>query len=250
MIATKGYAAQSATSDLAPWNFDRRDPGAHDVQFDILYCGVCHSDLHQVKDEWGGAIFPMVPGHEIVGRVTKVGNHVKKFKEGDIVGVGCLVDSCRVCDNCQEGLEQYCTNGHSQTYNGLEQDKVTPTYGGYSNTIVVNEDFVLSISDKLHLPAVAPLLCAGITTYSPLKYWKVGKGHKLGVVGLGGLGHMAVKFGAAFGAEVTVFSTSPEKEADARKLGAHNFVVSKDPEQMKAKAGYFDFIIDSVSAQS
>ena len=248
MIAAKGYAAPSANADLGPWNFERRDPGAHDVQFEIKYCGVCHSDLHQVKDEWGGSIFPMVPGHEIVGIVTKVGDHVKKFKEGDIVGVGCLVDSCRVCDNCQDGLEQYCTNGHSQTYNGLEQDKKTPTYGGYANNIVVHEDFVLSISDKLHLPAVAPLLCAGITTYSPLKHWKVGKGHKLGVVGLGGLGHMAVKFGASFGAEVTVFSTSPEKEADAKKLGAHKFVVSKDAEQMKAAAGYFDFIIDTVSA--
>ncbi len=248
MIATKGYAAQSATTDLAPWNFERREPGPHDVQFDIQYCGVCHSDLHQIKDEWGGSIFPMVPGHEIVGKVTKVGAHVKKFKEGDLVGVGCLVDSCRVCDNCQEGLEQYCTNGHSQTYNGLEQDKKTPTYGGYSNNIVVHEDFVLSISDKLHLPAVAPLLCAGITTYSPLRYWKVGKGHKLAVVGLGGLGHMAVKFGAAFGAEVTVLSTSPSKEEDARKLGAHKFVVTKDPEQMKAITGYFDFILDTVSA--
>jgi len=249
MIATKAYAAQTKDSGLAPWNFQRRDVGPRDVQFDILFCGVCHSDLHQIKDEWGGSIFPMVPGHEIVGRVVKVGSEVKKFKVGDLAGTGCLVDSCRVCDNCKDGLEQYCTNGHSQTYNGLEQDKKTPTYGGYSNTIVVHEDFVLSISEKLDLAGVAPLLCAGITTYSPLRHWKVGKGHKLGVVGLGGLGHMAVKFGVAFGAEVTVLSTSAAKEADARKLGAHKFLVTTDKEQTKAAAGYFDFIIDTVSAE-
>jgi len=249
MIATKAYAAQNKNSGLAPWNFERRDVGPRDVQFDILYCGVCHSDLHQIKDEWGGAIFPMVPGHEIVGRVVKVGSEVKKFKVGDLAGTGCLVDSCRQCDNCQHGLEQYCTNGHSQTYNGLEQDHKTPTYGGYSNTIVVHEDFVLSVSEKLDLAAVAPLLCAGITTYSPLRHWKVGKGHKLGVVGLGGLGHMAVKFGVAFGAEVTVLSTSSKKEADAKKLGAHKFLVTSDKEQMKAAAGTFDFLLDTVSAE-
>ncbi len=249
MIATKAYAAQTKDSGLAPWNFQRRDVGPRDVQFDILFCGVCHSDLHQIKDEWGGSIFPMVPGHEIVGRVVKVGSEVKKFKVGDLAGTGCLVDSCRVCDNCKDGLEQYCTNGHSQTYNGVEQDKKTPTYGGYSNTIVVHEDFVLSVSEKLDLAGVAPLLCAGITTYSPLRHWKVGKGHKLGVVGLGGLGHMAVKFGVAFGAEVTVLSTSAAKEADARKLGAHKFLVTTDKEQTKAAAGYFDFIIDTVSAE-
>ncbi len=249
MIATKAYAAQTKDSSLAPWNFQRRDVGPRDVQFDILFCGVCHSDLHQIKDEWGGSIFPMVPGHEIVGRVVKVGSEVKKFKVGDLAGTGCLVDSCRVCDNCKDGLEQYCTNGHSQTYNGMEQDKKTPTYGGYSNTIVVHEDFALHISEKLDLAAVAPLLCAGITTYSPLRHWKVGKGHKLGVVGLGGLGHMAVKFGVAFGAEVTVLSTSTAKEADARKLGAHKFMVTTDKEQTKAAAGYFDFIIDTVSAE-
>lgn len=248
MIATKAYAAQSKDSGLAPWNFQRRDIGPRDVQFDILFCGVCHSDLHQIQDEWGGSIFPMVPGHEIVGRVIKVGTEVKKFKVGDLAGTGCLVDSCRTCDNCKHGLEQYCTNGHSQTYNGLEQDKKTPTYGGYANTIVVHEDFVLTISDKLDLAAVAPLLCAGITTYSPLRHWKVGKGHKLAVLGLGGLGHMAVKFGVAFGAEVTVLSTSASKEADAKKLGAHKFVVTSDREQTKAVAGYFDFIIDTVSA--
>jgi uncharacterized zinc-type alcohol dehydrogenase-like protein len=191
----------------------------------------------------------MVPGHEIVGKVVKVGAHVKKYKVGDTVGVGCLVDSCRHCDECKQGLEQYCTNGSSQTYNGREQDHKTPTYGGYSNTIVVHEDFVLKVSDKLNLAAVAPLLCAGITTYSPLRHWKVGKGHKLAVVGLGGLGHMAVKFGAAFGAEVTVLSTSAGKEADAKKLGAHKFVVTKDEDQLKSVKGYFDFIIDTVSAK-
>jgi len=249
MIAVKGYAAQTKDTDLAPWNFERREVGPHDVQFAIDFCGVCHSDLHQIKDEWGGGLFPMVPGHEIVGRVTAVGSHVTKFKVGDLAGTGCLVDSCRVCDNCQHGLEQYCTNGHSQTYNGLEQDKKTPTYGGYSDTIVVHEDFVLHIPEKLDLAATAPLLCAGITTYSPLRHWNVGKGHKLAVLGLGGLGHMGVKFGVAFGAEVTVLSSSPKKEEDAKKLGAHKFVVTSDPEQLASVSGYFDFILDTVSAE-
>lgn len=249
MIATKGYAAQDNKSPLAPWNFERREVGPHDVQFDIQYCGVCHSDLHQIKDDWFPGIFPMVPGHEIVGRVVKVGDHVKKFKVGDIAGTGCMVDSCRECENCKKDLEQYCLKGNSQTYNGLEQDGKTPTYGGYSNTIVVHEDFVLHISDKLNLAAVAPLLCAGITTYSPLRHWKVGKGHKLAVLGLGGLGHMAVKFGVSFGAEVTVLSTSPFKEQDARKLGAHNFVVTTDEAQLAAARNSFDFILDTVSAE-
>jgi uncharacterized zinc-type alcohol dehydrogenase-like protein len=247
MIQAKSYAAQSPTTDLAPWDFERREVGPHDVQFDIQYCGVCHSDLHQIRNEWFPGIFPMVPGHEIVGRVVKVGEHVKKFKVGDIAGVGCLVDSCRQCENCKEGLEQYCLEGNVQTYNGREKNGI-PTYGGYSNTIVVHEDFVLHVSDKLNLAAVAPLLCAGITTYSPLKHWKVGKGHKLAVLGLGGLGHMAVKFGVAFGAEVTVLSTSASKEADAKKLGAHKFVVTKDAQQFKSVVGYFDFILDTVSA--
>lgn len=248
MTATKAYAAQDAKSELAPWNFERRDVGPHDVQIDILYCGVCHSDLHQIRDEWGGSIFPMVPGHEIVGRVNKVGDHVKKYKTGDLVGVGCMVDSCRTCDNCKEGLEQFCLNGGSYTYNGYEQDKKTPTYGGYSNLIVTHEDFVLSVSEKLPLANVAPLLCAGITTYSPLRHWKVGKGHRVGVLGLGGLGHMAVKFAVSFGAEVTVLSTSASKKADAEKLGAHKFVVTTDPESVNTVKGYFDFIIDTVSA--
>lgn len=248
MIAAKGYAARDAKSPLAPFSFQRREPGPRDVQFDILYCGVCHSDIHQVRDEWGGSIYPMVPGHEIVGRVTRVGAQVKKFKSGDLAATGCLVDSCRTCENCKQGLEQYCMNGFSLTYNGYEQDKKTPTYGGYSNVIVVHEDFVLRISDRLPLPGVAPLLCAGITTYSPLRHWKVGKGHRVAVIGLGGLGHMAVKFAVSFGAEVTVLSTSPAKEADARKLGAHQFVVTIAPENLKPLNSYFDFIMDTVSA--
>ncbi|MBL7859003.1 MAG: NAD(P)-dependent alcohol dehydrogenase [Cyclobacteriaceae bacterium] len=247
MITAKGYAAQTPTTDLAPWNFERREVGPHDVQFDISFCGVCHSDLHQIKNEWFPGIFPMVPGHEIVGTVKKVGSHVTKFRVGDLAAVGCMVDSCRTCENCKDGLEQYCSNGNVGTYNGRGKDGL-PTYGGYSNTIVVHEDFVLHVSDKLSLAAVAPLLCAGITTYSPLRHWRVGKGHKLAVLGLGGLGHMAVKFGVAFGAEVTVLSTSPEKEVDAKKLGAHKFVLTTDRAQTKNVKGYFNFILDTVSA--
>ncbi len=249
MISAKGYAAQTNTSDLAPWTFDRREPGPHDVQFDILYCGVCHSDLHQIRDDWFPGIFPMVPGHEIVGRVVKVGDKVTKFKAGDLAATGCLVDSCGHCDNCKHDLEQYCLEGATGTYNAHERDGKTPTYGGYSNTIVVKEEFVLRLADNADLPATAPLLCAGITTYSPLRHWKVGKGHKLAVLGLGGLGHMAVKFGVAFGADVTVLSTSPKKEADAKKLGAHNFVVTTDEAQVTAARGTFDFILDTVSAE-
>ncbi|MFA6058441.1 MAG: NAD(P)-dependent alcohol dehydrogenase [Taibaiella sp.] len=249
MIAAKGYAAQSPEANLASWNFERREVGPHDVQFEILYCGVCHSDLHQIRNDWFPGIFPMVPGHEIVGRVTHVGDHVKNFKVGDLAGTGCMVDSCQVCENCKNDLEQYCLEGSTMTYNGLERDGKTPTYGGYSNTIVVREEFVLHVSDKLNLAAVAPLLCAGITTYSPLKHWKVGKGHKLAVLGLGGLGHMAVKFCVAFGAEVTVLSTSPSKEVDAKKLGAHKFVVTTDEVQVSAARGTFDFILDTVSAE-
>jgi uncharacterized zinc-type alcohol dehydrogenase-like protein len=248
MVPAKGWAAQSPEANLAPWNFERRAVGPHDVQLEIRYCGVCHSDLHQVRNDWFPGIFPMVPGHEIVGKVISVGDHVKKFGIGDLAGVGCLVDSCRSCENCEQGLEQYCLNGGVPTYNGRGKDG-NPTYGGYSNTIVVHEDFVLHISEKLSLAAVAPLLCAGITTYSPLRYWKVGQGHKLAVVGLGGLGHMGVKFGVAFGAEVTVLSTSPSKEAAARELGAHKFVVTADPEQVAAVKGSFDFILDTVSAK-
>lgn len=248
MIKTKGYAAQNAHSPLAPFTFERRIPGPEDVHFEILFCGVCHSDLHQIRDEWGGSIFPMVPGHEIVGRVVKVGNHVKKFKVGDLAAVGCLVDSCRDCENCKQGLEQYCKNGPVGTYNSLEKDGKTKTYGGYSNQIVVHEDFVLHVPANLPLAAVAPLLCAGITTYSPLKHWRVGKGHKVGVLGLGGLGHMAVKFASAFGAEVTMLSTSISKEVDAKRLGAQKFTLTTDAEKVKSLKGYFDFIIDTVSA--
>jgi uncharacterized zinc-type alcohol dehydrogenase-like protein len=248
MTKTKAFAAQDAESTLSQWHVDRRAPGPNDIQIEILYCGVCHSDLHQIRNEWGNSIFPMVPGHEIVGRISKIGSAVTKFKVGELAGVGCLVDSCRKCENCKEGLEQYCLNGSSPTYNGLEQDKKTPTYGGYSKMIVADQDFVLQISDKLPLQNVAPLLCAGITTYSPLRHWKVGTGHKLAVLGLGGLGHMAVKFGVSFGAEVTMLSSSPSKQEDARKLGAHKFVLTSDREQLKSVQGSFDFIIDTVSA--
>jgi alcohol dehydrogenase (NADP+) len=248
MIETKGYAAQDAKTPLAPWNFQRREVGDHDVKIDIIYCGVCHSDIHQVRNEWGGSVFPMVPGHEIIGRISKVGNHVHKFKPGNLVGVGCMVDSCRQCDNCKNGLQQYCTGGPSFTYNSVEQDHKTPTYGGYSNVVIVNEDFVLQVSEKLPITGVAPLLCAGITTYSPLRHWKIGKGHNVGILGLGGLGHMAVKFASSFGAEVTMLSTSKSKEADAKKLGAHKFVLTTNNEYVNKVKGYFDFIIDTVSA--
>ena len=248
MMPTKGYAAQSSTTPLAPFNFERRDPGSHDVEIDILFCGVCHTDIHLLKNDWGMSIYPMVPGHEIVGRVVSVGGHVKKFKPGDIAGVGCLVDSCRVCEYCKQGLEQYCQGGFVLTYSSLEKDGKTVTQGGYSTKIVVDERFVLKISNSLSHAKAAPLLCAGITTYSPLRHWKVGKGHKIGIIGLGGLGHMAIKFAASFGAEVTVLSTSPGKKGDAEKLGAHNFVVTTDEEQMKATANTLDFILDTLSA--
>ena len=247
MIQSKGYAAQTPETELAAWDFERREVGPHDVQLEILYCGVCHSDLHQIKDEWFPGIFPMVPGHEIVGKVVKVGDHVRHFKIGEFAGIGCMVDSCQVCENCKDGLEQYCLQESTQTYNNKGRDGV-PTYGGYSNNIVVREEFVLHLSEKLSLAATAPLLCAGITTYSPLRHWKVGRGHKLAVLGLGGLGHMAVKFGVAFGADVTVLSTSPSKEAAAKALGAHHFVVTSNEAQVKAVIGSFDFILDTVSA--
>ncbi|SEL88271.1 NAD(P)-dependent alcohol dehydrogenase [Parapedobacter koreensis] len=246
MIQVKGYAAQAVNEKLAPWNFKRRELGTHDVQIEILYCGVCHSDIHNIKNEWFPGIFPMVPGHEIVGRISAVGERVSKFKIGDLAGVGTYIDACRECEDCKSGHEQFCNQG-VQTYNHLDRNG-QPTYGGYSNILVINEDFTFHISEKLDLAATAPLLCAGVTTYSPLNRWKVGKGHKLGVVGLGGLGHMAVKFGVALGAEVTVFSTSPDKEEAARKLGAHHFVVSKDEDQMKAVFHSFDFVLDTVSA--
>ena len=248
MTPVKGYAAQTATEPLTPYSFERRALRPHDVQIEILYCGVCHSDLHTARSEWGPSVYPCVPGHEIVGRVTAVGDHVKKFKAGDLAGIGCLVDSCRECQNCKQGLEQYCEQGATFTYNSPDRVDGTNNLGGYSNGIVSDESFVLLISDRLPLEGVAPLLCAGITTYSPLRHWKVGKGHKVGILGLGGLGHMAVKFAAAFGAEVTMLSTSAGKEADARRLGAHRFALTKDPEQLKGLNKYFDFIIDTVSA--
>jgi uncharacterized zinc-type alcohol dehydrogenase-like protein len=242
-----GYAAHDKTSALVPFHFDRRDPGPNDVVVEIAYCGICHSDIHQVLDEWKNSLYPMVPGHEIVGRVAKVGSAVKKFKEGDLAGVGVMVDSCRVCANCKAGEEAYCTKGMVGTYNAKDYAGEL-TFGGYSNNIVVDERYVLSISPKLNLAAVAPLLCAGITTYSPLRHWKVGKGSKVGIIGLGGLGHMGLKFAHSMGAEVVQFTTSASKIDDARKLGAHEVVVTKDPAAVAKHAGSFDFILDCVSA--
>jgi uncharacterized zinc-type alcohol dehydrogenase-like protein len=224
-IPAKGFAAHSSSDQLSPFDFSRRVPGPKDVAMEILYCGVCHTDIHLTRNDWGISIYPIVPGHEIVGRVGNVGNEVTRFRAGDIVGVGCLVDSCRHCNNCKHGLEQYCENGWTLTYNSLDKDGKTPTFGGYSNSIVVDEDFVLKVSPNLPLNKVAPLLCAGITTYSPLRYWKVGAGQKVAVVGLGGLGHMAVKFAASFGAEVTVLSRSAGKAEDAKKAGRDQFCI-------------------------
>jgi uncharacterized zinc-type alcohol dehydrogenase-like protein len=248
MIQAKGYAVQGPESKFEPFSFERRELGASDVLIEIQYCGICHSDIHQARNEWQNSIYPMVPGHEIVGRVAQTGAEVSKFKEGDIAGVGCFVDSCRACENCSEGFEQFCLIHCAQTYNSTEMDRKTPTYGGYSSQIVVDANYALKISDTENLAGIAPLLCAGITTYSPLKRFNVQKGQKVGVVGLGGLGHMGVKLAVSMGAEVTVFSTSPSKEQDARKLGAHNFVVTREPENMKPLTGKFDFILDTVSA--
>lgn len=248
MPATKFYAVQEATTPFAPFTINRREPKPHDVVIEILYCGVCHSDLHTARNEWYNTVYPCVPGHEIVGRVTAVGSHVKKFKAGDLAGVGCMVDSCQECENCKEGLEQFCANGMVGTYNGNEKDGSGITFGGYSKSIVAREEFVLHISDKLPLEAVAPLLCAGITTYSPLRYWKIGKGHKVAILGLGGLGHMGVKLAASMGAEVTMLSHTAAKEKDAKRLGAHHFVLTSDKEQVKKVIGSFDFILDTVSA--
>lgn len=248
MIQAKGYAVQGPQSKFEPFSFERRDLGASDVLIEIEYCGICHSDIHQARNEWRNSIYPMVPGHEIVGRIKQVGAAVSKFKTGEAAGVGCFVDSCRTCENCAADFEQFCLVHCAQTYNSTEMDKTTPTFGGYSNQIVVDEAYALKISEAENLAGVAPLLCAGITTYSPLKKFNVGTGQKVGVVGLGGLGHMGVKLAASMGAEVTVFSTSPAKEQDARNLGAHNFVVTKEPENMKPLAGKFDFILDTVSA--
>ena len=248
MLLTKGYAASGAQEQLKPFSFERREPRATDVQLEILFCGVCHSDLHIARNEWGRTLYPCVPGHEIVGRVVKAGREVKKFREGDLAAVGCLVDSDRVCENCRAGLEQVCEQGATLTYNSKDPHTGGITYGGYSKSIVVDQDFVLRLSDKLDMASAAPLLCAGVTTWSPLRRWKVGRGQKVGVVGLGGLGHMAVKFANAFGAEVTLFTTSEGKTADAKRLGAHEVVISKDEEAMEKQSRSFDFLIDTVSA--
>ncbi len=244
-----GYAAHDPSTPLVPYSFTRRDVGPNDVKIDILYCGVCHSDLHTARNEWNNTLYPSVPGHEIVGRVTAVGEAVSRFKVGDIAGVGCLVDSCRTCPSCGEGLEQYCENGFTGTYNGPAFGGGENTLGGYSDNVVVDQHFVLRIShDEASLAAVAPLLCAGITTYSPLRQWKVGPGQKVGVVGLGGLGHMAVKIANAMGAHVVLFTTSPDKKEDALRLGASEVVVSKNPDEMAAHLNSFDFILNTVAA--
>ena len=249
MSIAKAYAATSPTTPLAPFSVERRDPGEHDVALDILYCGVCHSDLHTARNEWKNTLYPSVPGHEIVGRVTAVGAHVTKHKVGDIVGVGCMVDSCQHCSACAEDLEQYCESGFTGTYNGPMFPNGSNTFGGYSSHIVVRESFVLKINHpEAELAAVAPLLCAGITTYSPLRQWKVGPGQKVGIIGLGGLGHVAVKIAAAMGAHVVLFTTSDSKREDALRLGAKEVVVSKNADEMAAHANSLDFILNTVAA--
>jgi alcohol dehydrogenase (NADP+) len=250
-IATKGFATRGTEAKFEPFNFTRRNVGPKDILIDILYCGICHSDIHQAKDEWHDtmpAMYPMVPGHEIVGRVTKAGSDVTKFKEGDLAGIGCFVDSCRECAPCTHGQEQFCVKGCAMTYNGTEMDRATPTYGGYSDHYVIDEKYALTVNATEDLAGVAPLLCAGITTYSPLKRFIVGPGKKVAVAGLGGLGHMGVKIAAAMGADVTVLSTSPSKEADARKLGAHNFLNTRDADATAEAAGSFDILLDTISA--
>lgn len=248
MSQTRGFAAPSATSPLAPYSFERREPGDRDVAIDIKYCGICHSDIHQARDEWGGGIFPMVPGHEIAGIVTRVGPKVTKFKPGDKVGVGCFVDSCGRCPECRQDMEQYCSILTSWTYNGLEQDRKTPTYGGYSEKIVVDEHFVLRLPE-LPLDAAAPLLCAGITLYSPLKRWQTGPGKRVAILGLGGLGHIGIKLAHAMGAEVTVLSHSAKKEADAKRMGADQFVATSSRDAFRSLNRYFDLIISTVSVE-
>jgi len=251
-FTAKAYAAHGASTPLAPFTIPRRSPRPEDVQIEILFCGVCHSDLHQVRNEWQSVmptVYPLVPGHEIVGRVSKVGRAVKKFKEGDIAAVGCMVDSCRTCASCRDGEEQYCEVGMTLTYNSEDKILGGVTYGGYSDSIVVDEAYVLRVPSKLDLAGTAPLLCAGITTYSPLRRWRVGKGQKVGIVGLGGLGHMGLKFAHAFGAHVVLFTTSQNKTADAKRLGADEVVISKNAEEMQKHASSFDFILDAVSAE-
>jgi uncharacterized zinc-type alcohol dehydrogenase-like protein len=249
MIKIKAYAARSAKSPLAPAAIQRRTPGKHDVQIEILFCGICHTDVHIARNEWGATTYPCVPGHEIVGCVTHVGAGVKKFSPGDLVGVGCMVDSCRKCESCREHLEQFCEKGATFTYNSPDKKSGGQTYGGYSQSVVVDESFVLRMPKNLELAATAPLLCAGITTYSPLRHHNIGKGHKVGVVGLGGLGHMGVKLANAFGAHVVVFTTSLGKKKDAKRLGAHEVVLSKNEKEMAKHANSFDFILDTVAAK-
>ena len=246
-MKTRAWAALAADKELVPYEIDRRDVGPNDVQIDILFSGICHSDMHQARGEWGASTFPMVPGHEIVGRVTAVGANVKKLKVGELAGVGCMVDSCRTCNPCGHGDEQFCEKRPAFTYNGTEMDRKTPTYGGYSKQIVVTEHFALKIPDGIELSAAAPLLCAGITTYSPLRQWNCKKGDRVGVVGLGGLGHMAVKLAAAMGAEVTMLSTSRSKEADATRLGATSFALTTEKSTFKTLVGKFDLLIDTIS---
>jgi uncharacterized zinc-type alcohol dehydrogenase-like protein len=248
-MKSHGYAAYDKSSPLRPFSFERREPGPHDVAVEIAFCGICHSDIHQVRDEWGGSMYPMVPGHEIVGRVLAVGSEVKKFKPGDLAGVGVLVDSCRKCANCKQSLEQYCVEGMTGTYNAIDRSG-NVTYGGYSNNIVCDERYVHTLSAKFgdKLAGVAPLLCAGITTYSPMRHWGVGSGKKVGVVGLGGLGHMGLKFAHSFGAHTVQFTTSASKIDDAKRLGADEVVISKDANAMAKHAASFDFILDCVSA--
>ena len=247
-MKSQGLAALSAGAPLTPFSFDRRELGSNDVALDISYAGICHSDIHQVREEWGPAIFPMVPGHEIAGVVTQIGASVTKFKVGDLIGVGVFIDSCRTCESCVAGLQQYCVNGMTGTYNTLERDGKTVAYGGYSNNFVINEDYAVHIPANLSLAGVAPLLCAGITLYSPLKKWGAKAGMQVGVMGLGGLGHMGVKFAHAMAAEITVFSHSPDKEADAKAMGADHFVVTRDPSSLKSLYKKFDLILNTVSA--
>ncbi|WP_115709975.1 NAD(P)-dependent alcohol dehydrogenase [Legionella sainthelensi] len=249
MIPVKGYAAHSAKAPLAPYSFDRREVGEHDVLIDIHYCGICHSDIHLVRGEWGGSIFPMVPGHEIIGLVSQIGSSVTQFKIGDRVGVGCFVDSCRQCENCHEGFEQFCDKGMTLTYNSTEPNGNDTTKGGYSTKIVVDEHYILKIPSNLPLDAAAPLLCAGITLYSPLKHWQIGPGKRVAILGLGGLGHMGVKLAHAMGAEVSVLSHSLHKEADGRRMGANHFFATSDPKTFERLTNYFDLIICTVSAK-
>ncbi|CAI0781991.1 Uncharacterized zinc-type alcohol dehydrogenase-like protein YahK [Serratia quinivorans] len=249
MNITHAYAAHDAKSALVPFDYTPRTLRDHDVQINVLFCGVCHSDLHQARNEWSNTIFPVVPGHEIVGRVSAVGSHVSRYQVGDLVGVGCMVDSCRSCPSCEEGLEQYCENGFTGTYNGQDRQTGAITYGGYSTAMTVDQDFVLRVPENLDPAGVAPLLCAGITTYSPLRQWGAGPGKKVGIVGLGGLGHMGVKLARAMGAHVVLFTTSESKVEDAKRLGAHEVVISRDPEQMAQHTNSFDFILNTVAAQ-